>query len=89
MDTEDGGARDNTASGDCPQAPVPAPSNPMEQTDRTGGQTPVSSGVKRDARTAELTDEDEKGGKFQQVEALTTVDAKEIPCEFSEWKMTL
>ena len=24
-----------------------------------------------------------KGGKFQQVEALTTVEAEEIPCEFS------
>ena len=35
METEDGGARDNTASDDCPQAPVPAPSNPMEQA--TGG----------------------------------------------------
>ena len=82
METEDGGARDNTSSDDCPQAPVPAPSNPMEQADRTGGQQPVSSGVKRDARTAELPDEDEQGGKFLQVEGLTTVDAEEIPCEF-------
>ena len=40
-------------------------------------------GVKRDARAAELPDEDEQGGKFQQVEGLTTVDAEEIPCEFS------
>ena len=54
----------------------------MEQPDRTGGQ-PVSSGVKRDARTAELPDEYEQGGKFLQVEGLTTVDAEEIPCEFS------
>ena len=65
-----------------PQAPVPPPSIPMEQADRTGGQ-PVGSGVKRDARTAELPDEDEQGGKFLQVEGLTTVDAEEIPCEFS------
>ena len=43
----------------------------------------MSSGVKRDARTAELPDEDEQGGKFQQVEGLTTVDAEEIPCESS------
>ena len=43
----------------------------------------VSSGVKRDAGAAELPDEDEQGGKFQQVEGLTTVDAEEIPCEFS------
>ena len=43
----------------------------------------VSSGVKRDARAAELPGEDEQGGKFQQVEGLTTVDAGEIPCEFS------
>ena len=28
-------------------------------------------------------DEDEQGGKFQQVEGLTTVDAEEVPCEFS------
>ena len=28
-------------------------------------------------------DEDEQGRKFQQVEGLTTVDAEEIPCEFS------
>ena len=83
METEDGCARDNTASDDCSQAPVPAPSNPMEQADRTGGQQPVSSGVKRDARTAKLPDEDEQGGKFQQVEELTTVDAEELPYEFS------
>ena len=55
----------------------------MEQADRTSGQQPVSSGVKRDARTAELPDEDEQSGKFLQVEGLTTVDAEEIPCECS------
>ena len=43
----------------------------------------MSSGVKRDARTAELPDEDEQDGKFLQVESLTTVDAKEIPRESS------
>ena len=83
METEDGSARDNTASDDCPQAPVPAPSNPTEQADRTGGQQPVTSGVKRDARTAELPDEDEQGGKFPQFEGLRTVDAEEILCESS------
>ena len=41
------------------------------------------SGVKRDARAAELPDEDEQGGTFQQVEGLTTVDAEQISCEFS------
>ena len=58
------------------------PSNPMEQADRTGGQ-PVCSGVKRDARTAEVPDGDEQCGKFSQVEGLTTVEAKEILCESS------
>ena len=43
----------------------------------------TASGIKRDARTAELSDEDEGGGKFLQVEELTTVDAGEIPREFS------
>ena len=33
-------------------------------------------------QVAELLDGDEQGGKFQQVEGLTTVDAEEIPCEF-------
>ena len=42
----------------------------------------TASGVKRDSRTAELPDED-GGGKFLQVEGLMTVDAGEIPCEFS------
>ena len=55
-----GGARDNTASDDCPQAPVPAPSNPMEQAAQVS--------IKRDVRTAELSDGDEQGGKFLQVE---------------------
>ena len=44
----------------------------------------MSSGVKRDARAAELADQDEPGDKFQQVEGLTTsLMQKEIPCEFS------
>ena len=42
-----------------------------------------SSGVKRDARAAELPDEDEGEGKCKQVKGLTTVDAKEVPCDFS------
>ena len=74
---------------------APAPSRPVEQTDQSGGhdvksmsqpeesKSNTSSGVKRDARAAELPDEDEEGGKFQQVEGLTAVDAEEIPCEFS------
>ena len=53
------------------------PSSPMEQTDQSGGHSvksvnqpeqPVSSGVKRDARAAELPDEDEQGGMFQQLD---------------------
>ena len=77
METEAGGARDNTASDETPQAPVPARCIPMEQADTTGGQ-PVSSGVKRDP-----PDEDEQGAMFLHVEGLTTVDAEEIPCESS------
>ena len=50
---------------------------------REESESNVSSGVTRDARAAELLDEDEQGGKFQQVEELTTVDAEEIPCEFA------
>ena len=34
-------------------------------------------------RAVEHPDKDEQGGKFQQVEGLATVDAEEIPCEFS------
>ena len=82
-ETEDGGARDNAASDDRSQAPVPAPSSPTEQAERSGAQQLVSSGVKRDTRAAELPDGDEQGGKFQQVEGLTAVDAEETPCEFS------
>ena len=96
-ETEDGGARGNTASDDRAQvgSPAPAPSRPMEQTDQSDGhkvksvnqpeqsKSNMGSGVKRDARAAELPDEDEQGGKFQQVEGLTTVDAEEIPCEIS------
>ena len=40
----------------------------------------MSSGVKR---AAELPDQDEQGGKFQQVEGLRTSVAEEIPYEFS------
>ena len=62
---------------------LPLPSTPIEQTDWRSGQQPVSSGVKRDARATELPDEDEQGGKFQQVEG--TVDAEEMSFQ---WKMT-
>ena len=88
METEDGGARDNTASDRAQvRSPAPPQSNPMEQTGQSGGHSvksvnqpeeSVSSGVKRDARAAELPDEDEQGGKFQQVEGLTAVDAEEL-----------
>ena len=43
----------------------------------------VCSCVTRDARAAELFDDDEQGGKFQQVEDFTTVDTEETPCEFA------
>ena len=36
----------------------------------------MSSGVKRDARAAEFPDEDEQGGKFQQVEGLKAILAE-------------
>ena len=73
---------------------TPAPSSPDDRTKQGGKrsvqpasqpeqpESNVSSGVKCDARAA-LPDEDEQGGKFQQAEGLTTVDAEEIPCEFS------
>ena len=87
LETEDGGARDNAASDDRSQVPAPAsapaPSSPMEQADRRSGQQPVSSGVKRCARAAELPAEDEQGGKFQQVEGLATVDAEDPVRVFS------
>ena len=67
----------------------PAPSSPDVQTHPSGKRTQPAdqpeqppgsstSGVKRDARAAELPDEDEGGGKFQQVEGLTTVDADPV-----------
>ena len=89
MDVDRGCARADTAGDDREQVrwPAPPPSSPVEQTDQSDkpeqSKKSASSGVKRDARTAELPDEDEQGGKFQQVEGLTTVDAEEIPCEFS------
>ena len=43
----------------------------------------VSSGVKRDARAAELPDEDEQGGKFKQGEGC-----RRDPRASSQWKMT-
>ena len=85
----------DSASDDHAQVRSSTPSNPDDRTNQ-GGKRSVqpasqleqldsneSSGVKRDARAAELPDEDEQGGKFQQVEGLTTVDAEEIPCESS------
>ena len=53
------------------------------RTQREVSEQSAGSGVKRHARAAELPDEDEQEGKFQQVEGLTTVDAEEIGCEFS------
>ena len=53
---------------------------PTSQPEQSKSST--SSGIKRDARAAELPNEDKKGGKVQQVEGLTTCDAEEIPCEF-------
>ena len=60
------------------------PSSPGDRTNQ-GGKRRVQPArqPKRDVRAAELPDEDEQGGKFQQVEGLTTVGAEEIPCEFS------
>ena len=85
METEDGRARGNTASDDRAQvgSPAPAPSGGHNVKSVNQPGQSASSSVKRDARAAELPDEDEQGGKFQQVEGLTTVDAEEIPCEFS------
>ena len=97
MDTDRGSARGDTGSDHRAQArsPAPAPCCPVEQTDQGGkhnvkptsqpeqSKINTSSGIKRDARAAELPDEDEQGGQSQQVEGLTKVDAEEIPCEFS------
>ena len=75
--------------------PGPAPSSLVEQTDQSAKhnvkptsrpeqtKSSTSSGIKRDARAAGLPDDDEQDGRFQQVEGLTTVNAAEIPCEFS------
>ena len=81
-DTENEPRSSSSRPMETEQAPVPVPSTPMEQADKTGGQ-PVSSGVKRDARMAEHPDEDEQGCKFFQVEGLTTADAEEVLCESS------
>ena len=74
---------------------APTPSSPTEQTDQSGKfylkprsqpeqpKSNTSAGIKRDARAAELPDEDEQGGKCQQVEGFTTVNEETIPCEFS------
>ena len=97
MDTDHGFAWVDPTNDDVAQIRTltPAPSSPADQTNQGGKRSvqPASQpeqskrntsfGVKRDARAVELPDEDEPGGKFQQVEGLTTVDAEEIPCEFS------
>ena len=56
-------------------------SKQSDGTDRQNWRT--ARGLRCQARTAELLDEVEQGGKFLQVEGLTPVDAEEIPCEFS------
>ena len=97
MDTDHGGARLDPARDDPAQvrSTTPAPGSPDDRTNQVRkrnvrpasqseqSESNVSSGVKRDARAAELLDEDEQGSKFQQVEGLTTVDAEEILCEVS------
>ena len=81
MDADVGSARGDTASDDRSQArsPAPAPSSLVEQKDQGGkrslkltsqleqSKSNTSSDIKRDARAAELPDEDEQGGKFQHV----------------------
>ena len=97
MDVDLGGAQVDPASDDHAQvrSSTPAQSSPDDRTNQGGkrsvqpasqpeqSESNVNFAVKRDARAAELPDEDEQGGKFQQVEGLTTVDAGEIPCDFS------
>ena len=97
MDTDHGGASVGPVSDDHAQvrSSTPASSSPDDRTNQSDKRSvqPASQpeqsksntgmGVKRDARAAELFDEDEQGGKFQQVARLTTVDAEDVPCEFS------
>ena len=93
MDMDHGGAQVDPASDDHVQvrSSTPAPSSPDDQTKRSVqpasrsalSKSNMSSGVKRDARAAEHPDEDEKGGKVQQVEGLTRVAAEDTLWEFS------
>ena len=75
MDTDNGGASAAPSGDEHPkeQSSAPAPSRPNVQ---------AYWSVERDAQAADLPDEAE-GGKFQQVEGMTTVDEKEVPCDFS------
>ena len=75
MNTDNGGASAAPSGDEHPQeqSSAPAPSRPNVQAYWSVG---------RDAQAADLPDEVE-GGKFQQVEGMTTVDAKEVPCDFS------
>ena len=94
MDT-DRGVLETTQPATIAHRAGPAPRSPVEQTDQSAkhnvkptsrpeqSKSSTSSGIKRDARAAGLPDEDKQGGRFQQVEGLTTVDAAEIPCGFS------
>ena len=97
MDTDHGGVRVDPASDDHAQvrSSTPVSSSPDDRTNQGGkrgvqpgchpkqSKSNTSSGIKRDARAAERPDEDVQGGKFRQVEGLTTADAEEIPNEFS------
>ena len=94
-DTDRGGAHANPASDEDAQVRSWTPARAAQMTERiraTNGvmqpasqpeqsKSNMSSGVKRYARAAELPDEDEQGGKFQQVEGLATVDAEIVPGE--------
>ena len=97
MDTDHGSARVDPAIDDHAQvrSSKTAPSSPDHRTNQGGKRSVqpasqpdqskrnVCSCVTRDARAAELFDDDEQGGKFQQVEDFTTVDTEETPCEFA------
>ena len=88
METEDGGrSRQHSQRRPC-AGRIASSCSEMERTDQSvahnvksvNPRAPVSSVMRAQQN---LSDEDEQGGKFQQVEGLTTVDAEEIPCEFS------
>ena len=82
METEDGGAHDNTAGNGKPSSSS-SRFHAIRWNRQTGlADSPCAQGSSV-TRTAEVPDGDEQCGKFSQVEGLTTVDAEEIPCEFS------